>query len=42
MKTTYHSEYHQLKSVFIKDVQNAFVSEKLLEEHSTAAVLGDA
>jgi arginine deiminase len=32
MKTTYHSEYHQLKSVFIKDVQNAFVSEKLLEE----------
>ena len=32
MKTTYHSEYHQLKSVFIKPVQNAFVSEKLLEE----------
>jgi N-dimethylarginine dimethylaminohydrolase len=32
MKTTYHSEYHQLKSVFVKPVQNAFVSEKLLEE----------
>lgn len=32
MKTTYHSEYHQLKSVFIKPVKNAFVSEKLLEE----------
>ena len=32
MRTTYHSEYHQLKSVFIKPVQNAFVSEKLLEE----------
>jgi N-dimethylarginine dimethylaminohydrolase len=32
MKTTYHSEYHQLKSVFIKPAKNAFVSEKLLEE----------
>ena len=32
MKTTYHSEYHKLKSVFIKPVKNAFVSEKLLEE----------
>ena len=32
MKTTYHSEYYQLKSVFIKSAKNAFVSEKLLEE----------
>ena len=32
MKTTYHSEYHQLKSLFIKPVKNAFVSEDLLKE----------
>jgi N-dimethylarginine dimethylaminohydrolase len=31
MKTTYHSEYLKLESVFIKSVKNAFVSEKLLE-----------
>ncbi|MBV1924060.1 MAG: hypothetical protein KUG68_08540 [Flavobacteriaceae bacterium] len=31
MKTTYHSEFHKLKSVFIKPAKNAFVSEKLLE-----------
>lgn len=27
MKTTYHSEYLKLKSVFIKSAKNAFVSE---------------
>jgi len=32
MKTTYHSEYHKLKSVFIKPAKNAFVSEELLKE----------
>jgi N-dimethylarginine dimethylaminohydrolase len=31
MKTTYHSEYLKLESVFIKPAKNAFVSEKLLE-----------
>ena len=30
MKTTYHSEYFKLQSVFIKSVNNAFVSQKLL------------
>ncbi len=32
MNTTYHSEYHQLKSLFIKPVKNAFVSEELLKK----------
>lgn len=32
MKTTYHSEYLKLKSLFIKSVKNAFVSEGLLKE----------
>ena len=32
MSTTYHSEYHKLKSVFIKPAKNAFVSEGLLKE----------
>ena len=32
MKKTYHSEYHKLKSVFIKPAKNAFVSEVLLKE----------
>ena len=32
MKTTYHSEYLKLNSVFIKPVKNAFVSEELLKE----------
>ncbi len=32
MKTTHHSEYLKLKSVFIKPAKNAFVSEKLLKE----------
>lgn len=32
MKTTYHSEFHKLVSVFIKPAKNAFVSEKLLKK----------
>lgn len=32
MSTTYHSEYLKLKSLFIKSVKNAFVSEDLLKE----------
>ncbi len=32
MKTTYHSEYLKLQSVFIKPVKNAFVSEIYLKE----------
>jgi hypothetical protein len=32
MKTTYHSEFHRLKSVFIKPAKNAFISEEILEE----------
>lgn len=32
MGTTHHSEYLKLKSVFIKPVQNAFVSDELLEK----------
>ena len=32
MKTTHHSEYLKLKSVYIKTVKNAFVSDKLLKE----------
>ncbi len=32
MKTTYHSEYLKLKSLFIKPAKNAFISEELLKE----------
>jgi N-dimethylarginine dimethylaminohydrolase len=32
MKTTYHSEYLKLNTVFIKPAKNAFVSEKVLKE----------
>lgn len=32
MKTTYHSEYLKLNTVFIKSAKNAFVSEKVLKE----------
>ena len=32
MKTTYHSEYLKLRSVYIKPAKNAFVSEGLLKE----------
>ena len=32
MKTTYHSEYLKLNTVFIKPVKNAFVSEQVLKE----------
>ncbi len=32
MKTTYHSEYLKLKSVFLKTVKNAFVSNSYLSE----------
>ncbi len=32
MSTTYHSEYHKLKSVYIKPANSAFVSEELLKE----------
>jgi N-dimethylarginine dimethylaminohydrolase len=32
MKTTIHSEYLKLKSVYIKSVKNAFVSDSLLKE----------
>ncbi len=32
MKTTYHSEYLKLQSVYIKPVKNAFVSEELLKQ----------
>ena len=32
MKTTYHSEYLKLNTVFIKPANNAFVSEHLLKE----------
>ena len=32
MRTTCHSEYLKLKSVYIKPVENAFVSEGLLKE----------
>ena len=32
MKTTYHSEYLKLNTVFIKSANNAFVSEHLLKE----------
>lgn len=32
MKTTYHSEYLKLNTVFIKSAKNAFVSEQVLKE----------
>ena len=32
MKTTYHSEYLKLNTVFIKPANNAFVSEHILKE----------
>ena len=32
MKTTYHSEYLKLNTVFIKPVKNAFISEQVLKE----------
>ena len=32
MKTTYHSEYLKLNTVFIKPVTNAFISEQVLKE----------
>jgi len=32
MKTTHHSEYLKLKTVYIKTAKNAFVSQSLLKE----------